>query len=80
MYIVRAFACATVHDMFNWLTVILMVPLESATRMLETMTQAMVDSLGDTSGNKKPPDFLKVLTNPFTKGVIQLDKKVGSIY
>jgi len=72
----RAFACATVHDMFNWLTVIIMVIVESATGFLETITAAMVASLGDTSGNQKPPDFLKVLTNPFTKAIVKLDKKV----
>ena len=75
----RAFACATVHDMFNWLTVIIMVIVESATGFLETITAAMVASLGDTSGNQKPPDFLKVLTNPFTKAIVKLDKKVGCL-
>merc|ERR1712066_1806 len=74
----RAFACATVHDMFNWLTVIIMVIVESATGFLEKITAAMVTSLGDTSGNQKPPDFLKVLTNPFTKAIVKLDKKTFS--
>jgi len=72
----RAFACATVHDMFNWLTVIIMVIVESVTGFLETITSAMVASLGDTSGNQKPPDFLKVLTNPLTRAIVRLDKKV----
>lgn len=27
----RAFAAATVHDMFNWLTVIILLPIEVAT-------------------------------------------------
>ena len=70
----RAFACATVHDMFNWLTVIIMVIVSG---FLETITSAMVASLGDTSGNQKPPDFLKVLTNPLTKAIVRLDKKVS---
>ena len=73
----RAFACATVHDMFNWLTVIIMVIVESVTGFLETITSAMVASLGDTSSNQKPPDFLKVLTNPLTKAIVRLDKKVS---
>ena len=74
----RAFACATVHDMFNWLTVILLVAVETSTGFLEYITGLMVASIGDTSGNSKPPDFLKVLTNPFTKAVVKLDKKVSS--
>ena len=74
----RAFACATVHDMFNWLTVILLVAVETSTGFLEYVTGLMVASIGDTSGNSKPPDFLKVLTNPFTKAVVKLDKKVSA--
>ena len=73
----RAFACAIVHDMFNWLTVIIMVIVESVIGFLETITSAMVASLGDTYGNQKPPDFLKVLTNPLTKAIVRLDKKVS---
>ena len=57
-----------------------MVIVESATGFLETITSAMVASLGVTSGNQKPPDFLKVLTNPFTKAIVKLDKKVSCFY
>ena len=63
--------------MFNWLTVIIMVIVESVTGFLETITSAMAASLGDTSGNQKPPDFLKVLTNPLTRAIVRLDKKVS---
>ena len=31
----RAFAAATVHDMFNWLTVLVLLPLEMASGYLE---------------------------------------------
>ena len=72
----RAFACATVHDMFNWLAVIILVTVEVCTGYLEKMTGVMVSSLGDTHGSSKPPDFLKVLTKPFTKSIIQVNKKV----
>eukprot|EP00092_Neocalanus_flemingeri_P038286 GFUD01041673.1.p1 GENE.GFUD01041673.1~~GFUD01041673.1.p1 ORF type:complete len:543 (-),score=130.41 GFUD01041673.1:76-1704(-) len=72
----RAFACATVHDMFNWLSVIVLVLVEVCTGYLEKMSGAMVSHLGDTSNSTKPPDFLKVLTKPFTKSIVQLNKKV----
>merc|ERR1711936_862372 len=72
----RAFAAATVHDMFNWLSVITLVIVELSTGYLKAMTEAMVSSLGDTKGSSKPPDFLKVLTKPFTKSIIQVNKKV----
>jgi len=73
----RAFAAATVHDMFNWLTVILLVTVEKLTGFLEFLSDIMVKALinSKTEGSKSP-DFLKVLTKPFTKAVIQLDKKV----
>ena len=34
----RAFAAATVHDMFNWLTVLILLPLEMASGYLEVRT------------------------------------------
>jgi len=71
----RAFACATVHDMFNWLTVGTMLLIEVLTGFLEFITSQMVHSIGLDS-DVKNPDFLKTLTNPFTKSVIQLDKAV----
>ena len=41
----RAFACATVHDMFNWLSVFILVTVEVCTGYLEKMTGVMVSSL-----------------------------------
>ena len=115
----RAFACATVHDMFNWMTVILLVIIESITGFLEYITGAMVanmlgvpsNSNGTESmsnngteridvsifesrlaslrsafgietrgGVSKPPDFLKVLTKPFTSAIVQLNKKVRGLF
>ncbi|XP_047489248.1 sodium-dependent phosphate transport protein 2B-like isoform X1 [Penaeus chinensis] len=71
----RAFAGATVHDMFNWLTVFTLLTIEIATGLLETMTTAMVADLGWASGGGEVK-LLKYLTEPFTKIVIQLDKEV----
>ena len=62
--------------MFNWLSVIILVTVEVCTGYLENITGAMVSSLGDAKGSSKPPDFLKVLTKPFTKSIIQVNKKV----
>ena len=70
----RAFACVTVHDMFNWLSVIILVTGE--VRILVKMTGALVSNLGDTHGSYKLPDFLNVLTKPFTKSEIQVNKTV----
>ena len=68
--------------MFNWLSVVLLVVVEVVTGAaagagyLEYITAKMVDSLGEGAGGGKSPDFLKVLTKPFTKSIVQLDKKI----
>jgi len=80
----RAFSAATVHDMFNWLTVIILVIVEVitsgiSTGYLEYVTGKMVEHLSNEDSNttrSKPPDFLKAITSPFTKTIIQLDKKI----
>ena len=43
----RAFSCATVHDMFNWLSVILFMGLESCTHYLEHLTAYLVRDIGN---------------------------------
>jgi sodium-dependent phosphate cotransporter len=72
----RAFAGATVHDMFNWLTVLILLPLECATGYLFYMTQAMTENIGGSSTTSESPQFLKVITEPLTKKIIMIDKKV----
>ena len=72
----RAFACATVHDIFNWLTVIVLLIVEVVTGFLENMTAAIVAGIPSGGKGEKPPDILKAITKPFTSVVIQIDKKV----
>ena len=70
--------------MFNWLSVVLLVVVEVVTGAvagagyLEYITAKMVDTIGEGAGaaGGKSPDFLKVITKPFTKSVVQLDKKI----
>ncbi|XP_007953472.1 sodium-dependent phosphate transport protein 2B [Orycteropus afer afer] len=71
----RAFAGATVHDFFNWLSVFVLLPLEAATHYLEVLTNLVVESFHFKNG-EDAPELLKVITDPFTKLIIQLDKKV----
>ena len=75
----RAFSCATVHDMFNWLSVILFMGLESCTHYLEHLTAYLVRDIGNgtaASGPTNTPDFLKMITGPLTRAVVRLDNKV----
>jgi len=73
----RAFAGATVHDMFNFLSVGIMLPLEVATGYLHHLTSAMTKSA-------KPKDDedwegpIKKLVSPLGDKVIKANKKVTS--
>ncbi|XP_076992650.1 sodium-dependent phosphate transport protein 2B isoform X2 [Tamandua tetradactyla] len=71
----RAFAGATVHDFFNWLSVFVLLPLEAATHYLEILTNLLVETFHIKNG-EDAPELLKVITDPFTKLIVQLDKKV----
>ncbi|XP_048220478.1 sodium-dependent phosphate transport protein 2B [Perognathus longimembris pacificus] len=71
----RAFAGATVHDFFNWLSVLVLLPLEAITHYLELLTNLVVESFHFKNGEDAPA-LLKVITDPFTKLIIQLDKNV----
>ncbi|XP_019733926.1 sodium-dependent phosphate transport protein 2B-like isoform X2 [Hippocampus comes] len=71
----RAFAGATVHDFFNWLSVLVLLPLEVATGVLEKLTHLIIESFHIQSG-EDAPDLLKIITEPLTDSIIQLDKSV----
>ncbi|KAK0141737.1 Sodium-dependent phosphate transport protein 2B [Merluccius polli] len=73
----RAFAGATVHDFFNWLSVLVLLPLEVATGVLYKLTKLMIDSFNIQSG-EDAPDLLNVITDPLTNAIIELDKSVIS--
>ena len=72
----RSFAAATVHDMFNFLSVSVLLPIEIATGFLYNISTGIVNSYEGLTSAEKPPDILKVVTKPFTKMVIQIDKKI----
>lgn len=72
----RAFAGATVHDVFNWLSVIILLPLESASQYLFHLSEAIVDSLGLEKGNREKLELLSKITKPFTDKIIKIDKKL----
>jgi len=71
----RSFSCATVHDMFNWLSVIVFTLLETTTHFLEKMTSYMVDNMNYNT-SVSSPDFLKTITKPLINLVIQIDGDV----
>uniref|UniRef100_T1JLV9 Sodium-dependent phosphate transport protein 2B n=1 Tax=Strigamia maritima TaxID=126957 RepID=T1JLV9_STRMM len=72
----RAFAGATVHDMFNWLSVIVLLPLEVTTGYLYHLTSLIVESFEWSTQKQANKELLTVLTKPFTSLIVQLDSKV----
>nr|KAG5712137.1 hypothetical protein BaRGS_014487 [Batillaria attramentaria] len=68
----RAFAAATVHDMFNWLTVLIFLPIEWASRYLYHLTNALTADIVYDPTATDNPEFLKALTSPFTDKIVKL--------
>ncbi|XP_035863354.1 sodium-dependent phosphate transport protein 2A isoform X1 [Sander lucioperca] len=71
----RAFAGATIHDCFNWLSVLVLLPLEVASGLMARLSHMLVTSFKLQPG-EEAPELLKVITEPVTKLIIQLDKCV----
>lgn len=73
----RAFAGATVHDMFNLLSVVVFLPIELLTGYLYHITNYIIEGMELKKGDKAyKKELLKKITKPFTKLFVQLDKKV----
>ncbi|XP_068670863.1 sodium-dependent phosphate transport protein 2B-like [Montipora foliosa] len=72
----RAFAGAVVHDIFNWLSVLVFLPLEVISGYLRSLTGQIIKGLDLSESKETNQKLLKVVTEPFTKLIIQVDKKV----
>ncbi len=71
----RAYAGATIHDIFNFLTVSILLPLEIASRYLETVTGFLVAPLSKFSNSEANNiELLNALTKPLTNLIIQLEE------
>ena len=77
----RAFSAATVHDCFNWSSVLVFLVLELVTKnvfgagYLESLTTQIVGSQNTTDGSGKDlniPDVLGAITDPFTESIVQV--------
>jgi len=62
-----------VHDCFNWLCVLIFLPLEAAFHPLQRISVALTGGISDDDTVSKL-DFLKVITKPLTKTVISIEK------
>ncbi|XP_059957093.1 sodium-dependent phosphate transport protein 2C [Mesoplodon densirostris] len=71
----RAFGGSAVHGVFNWLTALILLPLESAVAPLERLSALALGAANLQPGGHAP-DILKVLTRPLTRLIVQLDADV----
>ncbi|XP_068409767.1 sodium-dependent phosphate transport protein 2C isoform X2 [Eschrichtius robustus] len=71
----RAFGGSAVHGVFNWLTALILLPLESAAAPLERLSALALGTASLQPGGHAP-DILKVLTRPLTRLIVQLDADV----
>ena len=71
----RAFGGATIHDMFNWLSVIVLLPMEVATSYLYRLTRLIVDSFNIKTNGEVNVELLKKLTKPFSKKIVMVREK-----
>ena len=71
----RAFAGATVHDIFNFLTVGILLPVEAATGFLAALTGAMVKNAEPKDGEKWEGPVKKIVS-PLGAKIIKANKKV----
>ncbi|RWS26246.1 Na/Pi-cotransporter-like protein [Leptotrombidium deliense] len=70
----RAFAAATVHDMFNWLTVLVLLPIEILFGYLEFITSLLLDLKDWSQESGSKVEFLQILTRIFTDLIVKIDK------
>lgn len=71
----RAFSAATVHDMFNWCTVLVLFTLELVAHPLQKMSKSIVDSAFDNSANSTTDfelKFISEVTDPFTDMIVRV--------
>jgi len=73
----RAFAGATVHDAFNYLSVVILLPVEAATGMLYKMTKAMLPDEAFEKGNSWEGP-IKQIVSPLGNRIIKANKKIIS--
>ncbi|XP_049567164.1 sodium-dependent phosphate transport protein 2C isoform X5 [Orcinus orca] len=73
----RAFGGSAVHGVFNWLTALTLLPLESAAAPLERLSALALGAASLQPGGRAP-DILKVLTRPLTSLIVQVRPAAAS--
>ncbi|CAF4364450.1 unnamed protein product, partial [Rotaria sp. Silwood2] len=67
-----AFTGATAHDMFNWLTVLILLLIEIVSNMLYHLTNPITKSINLKRNPNSNPQFLTVITKSLTERIVQV--------
>ncbi|RNA26003.1 sodium-dependent phosphate transport 2A [Brachionus plicatilis] len=70
----RAFSGAIVHDIFNFLSVIVLLPIEALFSYLEIITGLLVKPIAKFSDSGMDVSFLNKITKPLINSIIQINK------
>ena len=73
----RGFSAATIHDIFNLLSVLIFLPINWAYPVFEKLTYEMVKDKNACEGDCEKQEFLKPYVSPYSKGIASYDKKVA---
>ena len=73
----RGFSAATIHDIFNLLSVLVFLPINWAYPVFEKLTYEMVKDKNACEGDCEKQEFLKPYVSPYSKGIASYDKKVA---
>jgi sodium-dependent phosphate cotransporter len=68
----KAFGAAVIHDVFNWMCVLVLLPLEVASGYLFHLTKVLVESIDVSGSSKTKKDLLKTITKPFIRLFVQV--------
>ncbi|CAG7733910.1 unnamed protein product [Allacma fusca] len=71
-----AFAGATILDMFNWIAVIVLLPLEVVSGFLYYLSDAIMKGLMPDKQSGGDFQLLSIITKPFVNLIVQLDRNV----
>lgn len=76
----KAFAAATIHDIFNILAVIVLLPLEMATGFLEKLAMASANAIYGTSAGFSFSSPIKAAVKPLVSGLEWISFQAGPVF
>lgn len=76
----KALAASSIHDFYNWLSLLIFFPIELAWHPLERLSRSLTDGLYDTGWLPNPAhfNFIRVISRPVVDGVLRATSHLNS--